>query len=222
MMQIKYTYQKWEQENRGDIKEICELVKPKYGIITSIGKQHLETFKTIENIIKTKNELMESLPEDGVAFFPADNEYTYNLYLKEKRKKYLYGLKTKDKKLDIGIRDIKVDEEGSLFEIYKGSESIKCKTKLLGKHNAINILGCACIALELGLSFEEIKEGISKIEPVEHRLQIIKNENGTIVLDDAYNSNPNGTKVALEVLSKFNNRKIIITPGMIELRQRRI
>lgn len=202
----------------GDIKEICDIVRPKYGIITSIGKQHLETFKNIDNIVKGKYEIIDNLPEDGVAFFPADNEYTYELYLEEERKKYLYGFENEDIKLDLAVKDIRVSEAGSTFILFNNNESIECTTQLLGEHNALNILGCAAIALELGLSFEEIKIGISKIEPIEHRLQIMPNNNGTIVLDDSFNSNPNGTKVALKVLSGFTGRKIIITPRYDRIR----
>lgn len=201
----------------GEIKEVCDIVHPGYGIITSIGKQHLETFKSLDNIIKTKYELIDSLPDIGVAFFPADNEYTLELYKKEKRKKYLYGLENDKLDLDMYIKDIKLSERGCTFTLCTKNDSVECTTKLLGEHNALNILGCAAIAYELGLSLEEIKNGISKIEPIPHRLELMVNANGSTVLDDSFNSNPNGTKVALKVLSGFSGTKIIITPGMVEL-----
>lgn len=201
----------------GEIKEICDIIKPKYGIITSIGKQHLDTFKNIDNIIKTKYELIDSLPADGVAFMPLDNKYTKAIYLKEKRKKYSYGIFNEKDNLDVWVKNIELSEKGSTFSVHKGEESIDCTTCLLGEHNVINILGCISIAIELGLTLDQIKIGVSKIKPIEHRLQIISNNNGTIVLDDAFNSNPNGAKAALKVLSEFNGRKIIVTPGMIEL-----
>ena len=97
------------------------------------------------------------------------------------------------------------------------NDAVECTTKLLGEHNALNILGGAAIAYELGLSLEEIKNGISKIEPIPHRLELMVNANGLTVLDDSFNSNPNGTKVALKVLSSFSGTKIIITPGIVEL-----
>lgn len=201
----------------GEIKEVCDIVNPTYGIITSIGKQHLETFKSIDNIIKTKYELVESLPDTGVAFFPADNEYTLELYKKEKRKKYLYGLENASLNLDLYIKDISLSDRGCTFTLCTKNDSIECTTKLLGEHNALNILGCAAIAYELGLSLEEISRGIAKIEAIPHRLELMINPNGSTILDDSFNSNPNGTKVALKVLSKFNGSKIIVTPGMVEL-----
>lgn len=201
----------------GEIKEVCDIVHPTYGMITSIGKQHLETFKSIDNIIKTKNELIESLPDTGVAFFPADNEYTLELYKNEKRKKYLYGLENSSLDLDLHIKNIRLNERGCTFTLCTKNDNIECTTKLLGEHNALNILGCAAIAYELGLSLEEIARGIAKIESIPHRLELMINPNGSTILDDSFNSNPNGTKVALKVLAGFKGTKIIITPGMVEL-----
>jgi UDP-N-acetylmuramoyl-tripeptide--D-alanyl-D-alanine ligase len=201
--------------NRYDIKEICDFVRPDIGIITSIGPQHLETFKKIENVIKTKYELIEGLSPNGVAFLPKDNKYCYELYLKEKREKYLYSMK--DKIADVYAKDVVVNEKGSTFTVVTKDGSFECTTKLLGEHNVENILGGIAIALYLGLSKEQIKAGVSKIEAVPHRLQILPTSNGTIVIDDAFNSNPVGSKMALDILKKFSGRKIIITPGMVEL-----
>lgn len=198
-----------------DIKEICDFVNPQIGIITSIGKQHLETFKNIENIVKTKAELINSLPQNGIVFLPKNNEYCFELYQKEKREKYLYS--TSNNGADVYAKDIKLDENGSTFTVVTKDEKFECTTKLLGSHNVENIIGCIAIAKHLGLTKEQIINGVAKIEPIPHRLQILPTNNGTIVIDDAFNSNPVGSKMALDVLAKFNGRKIIITPGMVEL-----
>ena len=76
-------------KNVGEIKEICDIVKPKHGIITSIGPQHLETFKSVDNIIKTKFELADSLPDDGTIFLNFDNEYIKNHDCKKNKVTYL-------------------------------------------------------------------------------------------------------------------------------------
>lgn len=204
--------------NIGDIKEVSELVKPKIGVITSIGPTHIETFKNIDNIMKTKYELIEELPTDGVAIFNYDNEYIKKLADKTFKEKILYGLDD-IKDLDLYADDIEVSEFGSTFNIKdKEGNCIKCRTRLLGKHNIYNILAGVAVAKSLGLSFEEIKVGIEKIEPIPHRLNIINPGTGLIIIDDAFNSNPIGAKAALEVLSQFKEgRKIIVTPGMVEL-----
>ena len=200
---------------KGDIREICDFVRPQIGIITSIGPQHLESFKNIETIVKTKAELIDSLDNDGVVVLPRDNEYCQTLYTNEKREKYCYTIKNSN--ADVYAKDIKLDENGSNFTAVTKIGEIKCTTKLLGEHNIQNVLGCIAIAVHLGLTKEQIEQGVRKVEPVPHRLQILNNNNGTIVIDDAFNSNPVGSKMALDVLKSFNGRKIVITPGMVEL-----
>ena len=205
--------------NRYDIREICNFVEPQIGIITSIGPQHLETFKSVENVAKTKRELLDSLPEDGVAFLPKDNQYCLQIYKAEQHKKYLYGINSSGD-ADVYAYDIKLSSEGSTFMVYANGEKFSCTTRLLGEHNVQNIVGCIAIALHLGLTEDEIVRGVSKVEAVPHRLQILPSGNGTVVIDDAFNSNPVGSKMALDVLKQFAGRKIIITPGMVELGER--
>ena len=204
--------------NIGDIKEVSELVQPKIGVLTSIGPTHMETFKNIDNIMKTKYELIEELPPDGVAIFNYDNEHIKKLADKTFKEKILYGFENIEQ-LDLYAEDIEVSELGSTFTVKdKDGNSIRCTTKLLGKHNIYNVLAGVAVGKVLGLSFEEIKEGIRKIEPIPHRLNIMNPGTGIIIIDDAFNSNPIGAKAALEVLSQFKEgRKIIVTPGMVEL-----
>ena len=199
---------------RYDIQEICNFVRPQIGIITSIGPQHLETFKKIENVVKTKSELLVGLTYDGVAFLPINDKYCKEIYQKEKHEKYSYGI---GEKADVYATDIKLSAKGSTFTVVTKNDGFTCTTKLLGEHNVQNIMGSIAIALHLGLTKEEIMRGVEKIEPVPHRLQILPSPNGGVVIDDAFNSNPVGSKMALEVLKKFEGRKIIITPGMVEL-----
>ncbi|MBQ9314579.1 MAG: UDP-N-acetylmuramoyl-tripeptide--D-alanyl-D-alanine ligase [Clostridia bacterium] len=220
---------------RGDISKICDFVYPQIGMITSIGPQHLESFKTVENVAKTKSELIRAIPKRnemnltnmyGVAdksnqkkcaiFLPSDGSFCSKLYQEEKeRNKFSYGIN--DKNASVYAKDIKMSAKGSEFIAVTSIGEIKCVSKLLGELNIQNILGAIAIAVFLGLSKEQIARGISKIEAVEHRLQIIPNANGSVVIDDAFNSNPEGSKMALEVLKNFEGRKIIITPGMVEL-----
>lgn len=204
--------------NIGDIKEVTELVQPKIGVLTSIGPTHIETFKNIDNIMKTKYELIEELPTDGIAVFNYDNEYIRKLADKTFKEKILYGLEDIEN-LDIYAENIEVSELGSTFTIKdKKGNTIDCTTKLLGRHNIYNILAGVAVAKSLGLSFDEIRSGIEKIEPIPHRLNIINPGTGVIIIDDAFNSNPIGSKAALDVLSQFREgRKIIVTPGMVEL-----
>lgn len=202
--------------NVGDIKELCDLVYPKLGLITSVGPQHLETFGSVDAIAKTKYELIESLPEDGCAFFPGDNEICRSLYDKTIIEKKLYSVEYNGES-DIRAENIKTGSFGSRFELVLNGERVTCETKLLGRHNISNIAGCACVASQLGLSAAQIRLGIRRLQPIEHRLQMLPSSNGIAVIDDAFNSNPSGVRAAMEVLKGFEGRKVVVTPGMVEL-----
>ncbi|MBR4230570.1 MAG: UDP-N-acetylmuramoyl-tripeptide--D-alanyl-D-alanine ligase [Bacilli bacterium] len=199
----------------GEIKELADLVHPKYGILTSIGAAHLETFKSIDNICKTKFELIESLPSDGVAVLNKDDEYMVNYNLKNNCEVIWIGI---ENDADVTAKNIKVSNKGTSFDIiFKDSkEKIKANTILLGNKNVYNILASVALAKKLGVTNANIARGISNIAPINHRLEIKEYQNITII-DDAFNSNPVGAKNALDVLSLMDNQKFIITPGMIEM-----
>jgi UDP-N-acetylmuramoyl-tripeptide--D-alanyl-D-alanine ligase len=205
--------------NIGDIKLLCKLVNPSIGILTSIGPQHLETFKTIENVAKTKYELIQALPYYGTAVFNGDNSYCLNLARKTGIETLIYSIENDDEDVYIRAEDIVSSREGLRFKVRtQDGVDFECRTKLLGKHNVSNMLAAISTALRLGLSPDEIKRGISNIKPVPHRLQILDTNNGVMVIDDAFNSNPVGARDALETIKEFTDGdRIIVTPGMVEL-----
>ncbi|MGO1580270.1 MAG: Mur ligase family protein [Peptoniphilaceae bacterium] len=205
-------------KKKGEIEEVANLVRPDIGIITAIGPTHMHLFKSIENIMDTKYELIEALPKDGVAIFNYDNEYVKVLSDKTSLKKINYGIKDIEN-LDVYAKDIEVSSKGSQFTLgIKELGEVKCESILLGVHNISNLLAAASAAYVLGLSLDQIASGIKKVEAVEHRLNIVDSGTGVIVIDDAFNSNPVGFRAALDVIDGFkDSRKIIITPGMVEL-----
>ena len=120
--------------------------------------------------------------------------------------------------LDCYSDDISVSEQGTSFTLHcKGHEPLRLTTRLLGRHNVLNITGAAALALHLGVSPAGITAALRRLKPVPHRLEL-KNNGGVIVIDDAYNSNPEGAAEALRVLGSLQGRRrILITPGMVEL-----
>ena len=198
----------------GDIKEITDIVNPSYGIVTAIGPQHLDTFKSLDNVKKAKLELVDSLPEDGIAFVNWEDENIRNSKITKNMVKF--GL---SKEADYYATNIDITERGSSFDVViPNKEPIRIKTRLLGNLNILNIVGAVAIADKLGLTADEIKVGAKYIRPVPHRLELRQNPNGSIIIDDAYNSNIKGAKMALEVLKSFEHKKrILITPGIVEL-----
>ncbi len=200
----------------GDIKELCRLVKPTIGIITSVGPQHLETFKTIERITGTKYELIDALPQDGRAYFYNDGAICKQLYDKTTKTKVLCGRDPDTS--DVWCDNVSVSANGSSFTLHiKNKGAIDCQTRLLGEHSLQNILLAAAVASDLGLSLKQISHGVSKLQPVKNRLELITRPGGFTIINDAFNSNPVGAKAALNVLKGFPERRIIITPGMVEL-----
>ena len=199
----------------GEINSICSLVHPKYAIITKIGKAHLETFKSEENIQKGKFELVEYLPPDGVAVLNKDDQKQTSYNIKNNCKIIWIGIK---KEADVMASNIKLSNNGTTFDVTFKDDPKKYnfETILLGEYNVYNILGAIAMARELGIDIEKIKYGVKKLTPTEHRLELKKNPSYTII-DDAFNSNPEGASMALEVLNMMPGKKIIVTPGMIEL-----
>lgn len=200
----------------GDIKEMCRLVKPTIGIVTSVGPQHLETFKTIERVAKTKYELIEGLPADGRCYFYDDGAICKQMYDKTQKNKTLCGMNPSS--ADCWFEDVQVSPEGSSFRLHiRKLGSIECHTRLLGAHNIQNILLAAAVAADLGLTLRQISHGIEKLQPVKNRLELMSRPGSFTIINDAFNSNPVGAKAALQVLKEFPERRIIITPGMVEL-----
>ena len=199
---------------KNDIKTEASIVKPKYGILTTIGTAHLDSFKTIENIAKEKFDLIESLPSDGIAILNKDDKMQVNYQLKNNCKICWYGIENKD--ADVVASDIEYSSNGMSFNVTIENKKYEFKTKILGTANIYNILAGITLAKELGVSIEEMQRGVLKIVPVEHRLQL-KKYGDINYIDDAYNSNPIGSKMALDVLNLMPGKKIVITPGMIEL-----
>lgn len=197
----------------GDIKEICDLVHPDYGIITSIGPQHLQSFHTIENIIGTKFELADAVPADGKVFLNYDNEYIRAH--KINKNVVSYGMTGED--INFRAYDIEVSPRGSSFKMKdENGDEYEFHTRLVGNHNVQNIAGAIAVAHTLGIPMEKLKYPVKQLESVEHRLQL-KKQGNRIILDDAYNSNKNGFEAALDTLSMFKELRILMTPGMVEL-----
>ncbi|MCM1121979.1 MAG: UDP-N-acetylmuramoyl-tripeptide--D-alanyl-D-alanine ligase [Eubacterium sp.] len=197
----------------GDIKEICDLVHPSYGIITSIGPQHLQSFHTIENIIGTKFELADAVPSNGKIFLNYDNEYIRT----HRTDKNVVSYGTTGEGLDFQAYDITVSPRGSAFRMRdENGDEYEFHTRLVGSHNVQNIAGAIAVAHTLGIPMEKLRYPVKQLESVEHRLQL-RRQGEWIVLDDAYNSNKNGFKAALDTLAMFKELRILMTPGMVEL-----
>ncbi len=200
----------------GKIKKLCDFVHPKYGILTRIGVAHLDSFKTEENIIKTKFELIESLPSDGIGVLNADDPKQVSYSIKNDCRIVWVGI---DNDCDYRAFDIKYTYKGMSFKVNIDGKNYEFSSSLIGRANIYNILAGIALSHELGMDINDIQRGVRSIKPIEHRLQMKKMGNINII-DDAYNSNPVGSSMAVEALSLMPGEKVIVTPGMIELKDK--
>ncbi len=204
----------------GDIKEICDIVHPQAGIITAVGPMHLESFKSIENVQSTKFELADALPADGMIFVNNDFEYCANRPVTNTNE-ILYAV-TNPKGAQYVAEDVTYSPSGTTFTVIgPDGFSLPIRTRLLGECNVSDLLAAICMALYMEVPADKIQYAVESIEQVEHRLSMKRTPGGVTIIDDAFNSNPAGSKMAVDVLTQFKEgKRIIVTPGMIELGDR--
>ena len=205
----------------GEIKEDCDLVHPHHGLITSIGPQHLDTFESMENIQKTKFELADAVPDGGILFLNGDNEYIAEELERRKGSRPLYDNPVMYHSQKIGsgyyASDIVITNHGTDFTVNApDGESERFSMKLVGMHNVINVMGAIAVAHEFDIPLAELRIPVRRIQSVPHRMEM-KNHGDVTIIDDAFNSNPIGSKAAVETLAIMDGMRILITPGMVEL-----
>lgn len=200
-------------KNVGDIKEICDIVSPRHGVITSVGPQHLESFKSLDNVKKTKFELADALPANGLLFLNGEDDNIRDYSADKYQNAVRYGLTEAN---DYYADSIAVSSSGTTFTVHHGADSVPFTTSLLGRHNVINLVGAIAVCCELGIAMKQLQPYVRKVQGVEHRLQLTR-KGAVTVIDDAYNSNPAGASAALDVLGLFSGCRVLVTPGMIEL-----
>jgi len=200
----------------GDIKEICELAPPDVAVITSVGNQHLETFGSLERVLSTKLELHDAVCGRGVTFLNTDSAPLRDALPELKGEIVTCGK-------DGAYRSSKItaDKNGLRFTVTSpDGESREFSTKLLGDANVQNLTLAIACAHSLGVTFEQMVPAVRLLKSVPHRLEL-KSAGDTTIIDDAYNSNPEGAKTALDALSLFVPAcRVLVTPGLVELGSR--
>lgn len=204
---------------KGDIDELCDIARPDVSVITNVGKAHLETFGSQDAIAEEKSTLARRVRDGGLVVLNGGDE----------RVRSMASLAPHARVLQTGVADgrIRAGEpsygpDGTSFRLYwkpeDGEEtSIDVEMSLLGRHNIENFVLAAAVALADGIRLETLAVAARRMEPVEHRLEL-KRQGDVTIIDDAFNSNPEGAREAIRVLSSFRTgRRILVTPGMVEL-----
>lgn len=196
--------------NRGGIKLLCDIAKPKIGILTGINNQHLATFGSQNNIVKGKFELIGSLPGEGLAVLNWDSELIKDNF-NSKISSVKYSVSGKQ---DIWAEDIKGGKEGISFKVvFKTGESYFLSVNINGTHNVSNLLAAIAVAKKLGMDMEDI---VSRLKEIKGGMKI-KKYNGFDVIDATYSSNFDGIISHLEYLKNWEGKKIMVMPCLIEL-----
>ncbi len=205
----------------GEIAVICHFVKPNMGILTGISPQHIALFGSLRNIQKAKYELIESLPEKGLAIFNGDNEHCRTLFRLCKKPKRMYTSNPLEVALPhlVFAQKVKETKSGTIIEVQEGGRAVmSISVPLLGRHNAETVIGAMCVARSLGMTFEEIAKGCQTLQAPPHTLQLRKGIKHTKIIDDSYSANPDGVFVALDILKRTEGgKKICIFYPLIEL-----
>ncbi|MCL5292443.1 MAG: UDP-N-acetylmuramoyl-tripeptide--D-alanyl-D-alanine ligase [Actinobacteria bacterium] len=199
----------------GQIAALTEIAKPDIGLVTGVGKSHIELLGTAEAIAEAKAELVKGLPSSGIAILNADNGWTPMLVKKTSASVRTYGLCDADLVAD----RITVDSLGRPSFRIKGERFLAAVSlPVPGRHNVYNALAAASIALALGLGADEIAGGLSEVRLPEMRMEVSR-AGEVVILNDAYNANPDSMLAAIAVLAdvKTKGRRIIVLGDMLEL-----
>ena len=196
---------------KGELKTICDMVKPTMGIITGINEQHLELFGSLENTMKAKFELVESLPKGGIVILNGNNYYCLEMGKWAKDK----GLKILTFNTDRDIKNIKVFEDHLEFNLTGTNNLIMMH--LLGRQAIENVLAAIYASKNLGMTLDEIKRGASKIVPASNTMQFTGKLSGMTLVDDTFNANPDGVLAVVDYMKIFKGKKILVLTPLIEL-----
>jgi len=206
--------------HEGDIAELCSITCPNIALVTSVGIAHLESMGSIEAIAREKERLLSFVRPGGCAVFNADDDRVRAMADGFDGRAWFISCEAHP---DAHIRasSIRYGADGAVFDVSdETGDAICMKTRLLGAHNVTNILMAVAVGRIYGLRLRQIRQAVSKLQPVPHRLEV-RREGTITVIDDAFNSNPVGARNAVEILGQMGSgRRVIVTPGMIELGER--
>jgi UDP-N-acetylmuramoyl-tripeptide--D-alanyl-D-alanine ligase len=195
----------------GDIAEISTFVNPHYVVVGKIGPAHIEYFKTMENIRNTKMEILktERLKEawihESARVKPESNVHTFG-------SKENLDMRTIEAAPEYVIENVEATLDSTSFTL----DGVAYSASILGAFNAMNLAAAVLVAKKLGLSDEQIQEGLSTLKPVDHRLQRI-DAGGKVILDDSFNGNIDGMMASFDLATTYEGRKVVITPGLVEV-----
>ena len=197
----------------GDIKTLCQIVRPDISVVTGIAPQHIETFKSIENIIAEKEEAVKNLKVGGFAVISGETVGGKTIYERAKCDKISVG---SGETADVKFRNVKFSAYGSSFDIMCGEKTLEITAPFVGIHNVVDFTLAAAVAIKLGVRAEKIENVAKTLTPPKHRFSVSVSGNGVTIIDDGYNANIEGIKSGAESLKYFGGKKFAVFSGIVE------
>jgi len=198
----------------GEIKALCDIARPRLGVITNVGHSHYERLGSLERIAKAKGELVEALPENGIAILNGDDAFVRALAERTRARVTRYGL---DPALEVWASHIESRGlEGISFELHWSQGFLPVRVPLLGRHSVHIALAASAVALAEGFSGEEVARGLASLE-ARLRIVVTPGLRWSTIIDDTYNASPASTLAALELMRDFQGRRIAVLGDMLEL-----
>jgi UDP-N-acetylmuramoyl-tripeptide--D-alanyl-D-alanine ligase len=197
----------------GEIKKLCEIAMPNYGLLTNISPSHLEGFKDMGTLRRTKLEILDDI---SVAIVNADDSFLMDgiQLLGFKGKVVRYGI---NNEAEIYATDIVLDEKGSVFILHIGGKSIEIRPRISGRFNIYNLLAAASVGYLFHVDIEKIKHALESFIGVPMRFEM-KEMKGMRIISDAYNANPGSMEEAIKELVRLKTgRTIAVLGDMLEL-----
>ena len=200
----------------GEIDLLCEIAQPRIGVVTNIGTVHAERAGSQEAIFRGKAELVQALPEDGVAILNLDDPWVSKMAELTKARIFFYGL---DPEADLWADNVEgLGLEGIRFRLHYRHETLHVHIPMIGQHSVHTALRAAAVGLADHLTWQEIIDGLRQGH-TQLRLTAVRSESGALMLDDTYNASPESMLAALNLLAELDGRKVAVLGDMLELGQ---
>jgi UDP-N-acetylmuramoyl-tripeptide--D-alanyl-D-alanine ligase len=200
----------------GELAPLVKMIAPKFGVLTNIGREHLEFFGDIAGVAREEGQLGELLPADGTLFVNGDHEWTDEIVCRTKARVVRVGFGEKN---DWRAEKVRLDKSGVTFRVTAKNKDLcgEYRVHLIGRHQVINALFAAAVSEELGMARAEIQHGLAECKPAKMRMQFWE-AGGIRVLDDAYNANADSMIAALETLRDLplQGRRVAVLGDMAE------
>ena len=201
----------------GDIAYLCEFAEPDIALVTNAMAAHIEGFGSLETVAKTKGEIFQSLPADGVAIINLDSPF-FPLWQAQAAGRSTMTFSLENSAADVYARQIQLSaEKGVAFTFCCPQGEAKVQLQLLGQHNIANALAAGAAALAAGANLDQLVAGLENVGAVNGRLTQLQAQAGFTVIDDSYNANPEAVKAAIDVLAGFEGRHCLVLGNMAEL-----